>query len=224
MSGHAPSGHAPSGHAPSGDSPRGGGWRADRLRERLAALRRADRELTAFGAGSHGYLLGPSPTEADVAEFEERQGITLPPDYRTFLLEVGDGGAGPCYGVFRLDGTDAEDFGAAERTAGFLATPFPHTEDWNPNSQYPSPTWMEDPEYFDDRWITGSLALCHFGCGAVYRLVTAGPCRGQIWFDDRGSDGGVTHAAADFRTWYLDWLTGQEATREAAQKATHADR
>jgi hypothetical protein len=185
-------------------------WRDDGVRERLAALRRADRKLTAFGARQHRYLLGPSLTEAGVADFEERHGVTLPHEYRTFLLEVGDGGAGPYYGVYRLDGADAEEFGEPERTSGFLATPFPHTQDWNPNPHYPCPTWMDDDEHFDDCWITGSMALCHFGCGAVFRLVTTGACRGQVWFDDRGSDGGLSHAAPDFRAWHLEWLTTQE--------------
>jgi SMI1 / KNR4 family (SUKH-1) len=37
---------------------------------------------------------GPPVTEADVAAFERRVGITLPADYRRFLLEV-NGGDGP---------------------------------------------------------------------------------------------------------------------------------
>jgi hypothetical protein len=37
---------------------------------------------------------GPPVTEADVAAFEDRIGVTLPADYRRFLLEV-NGGDGP---------------------------------------------------------------------------------------------------------------------------------
>jgi hypothetical protein len=65
---------------------------------------------------------------------------------------------------------------------------------------------------------TGSMALCHFGCGAVFRLVVTGPGRGQVWFDDRGSDGGISPAAADFRTWYLDWLAEREAAPHGRRK------
>ncbi|MFJ9784253.1 hypothetical protein ACIRSS_32080 [Amycolatopsis sp. NPDC101161] len=43
-------------------------------------------------------------------------------------------------------------------------------------------------------------------CGAYFRLVVTGPERGRLWFDDRGSDGGVSPVGAGFREWYLKWL------------------
>jgi hypothetical protein len=35
--------------------------------------------------------------------------------------------------------------------------------------------------------------------------VVTGPTRGQVWFDDRASDGGLM-PETDLHDWYLRWL------------------
>jgi hypothetical protein len=52
---------------------------------------------------------------------------------------------------------------------------------------------------------TSSLVIAEFGCGAFHRLIITGSTRGQVWFDDRAADGGLT-PEADFPDWYHDWL------------------
>jgi hypothetical protein len=49
----------------------------------------------AFGAESHGFKLGARLFGAMVTEFEERHEVAVPPAYRLFVTELGDGGAGP---------------------------------------------------------------------------------------------------------------------------------
>ncbi|MGW5716269.1 SMI1/KNR4 family protein [Amycolatopsis sp. NPDC003865] len=176
----------------------------DGVRERLAELAAADPGLERFGAGEHEYRLGPPVPEADLEEFETRHGVTLPADYRDFLLTAGEYGAGPYYGLFKLSAP--EDRYEDEWRPGFLSTPFPHTSAWNRAEHHPVDNEIPDELYEDQRWITGSLKLCHFGCGAYFRLVVTGPERGRLWFDDRGSDGGVSPVGTGFREWYLEWL------------------
>ncbi|HEY3608838.1 MAG TPA: SMI1/KNR4 family protein [Pseudonocardiaceae bacterium] len=187
-------------------------WDAEQVRGRLTAMAAADPEHAAFGAEVHRYLLGPALSVSQVAAFEEPQGVTLPAAYREFVLAVGDGGAGPYYGLFRLDGSDMRPDDRAERMRpSFLATPFPHVEAWNPNASGPdSAEWMNDDEYFDPKWDAGSLIIVHFGCGAFFRLVVTGSARGQVWFDDRESDGGLMPAARDFFEWYQAWLAAPQ--------------
>ena len=55
-----------------------------------------------FGAYGHGFDFEDplSQEELDAAEAQFR--VELPQEYRSFLLQVGAGGAGPHYGIFPL--------------------------------------------------------------------------------------------------------------------------
>ena len=70
------------------------------IRESLRRLARLQPKI--FGADAHGFILNPRLREIEVAAFEEKHRISLPADYRHFITEIGNGGAGPYYGVFPL--------------------------------------------------------------------------------------------------------------------------
>ncbi|GAD85883.1 SMI1/KNR4 family protein [Nocardia asteroides] len=178
-------------------------WDRAEILERLAFLARADSGFTRFGSASHRYRLNQPIAQSEVTAFETRHGVTLPEDYRSFILEVGDGGAGPCYGIFRLDRPDLDDDRREDLMPGFLAEAFPHTQSWNERSDG---TPEAEEEYFDRAHIRGSLNMSHQGCGYMVRLVLTGPQRGTLWEDGRCSDAGVTPFAVGFADWYLRWL------------------
>ncbi|MDX2091635.1 MAG: SMI1/KNR4 family protein [Kofleriaceae bacterium] len=68
---------------------------ASTVRETLARLAANDRPLRRFGAHAHRYeLAAPTP----FAAVEAALATELPDDLRTFLADVGSGGAGPGYG------------------------------------------------------------------------------------------------------------------------------
>src|SRR4051812_19886848 len=107
-------------------------WDANDIHARLAATRAADPDLQGFGASRHRHQLGQVLTETEVTSFEAEHGVTLPTAYRS-LLDVGNGGAGPHHGLFPLNGDGMRDVGCDERSQPhYLATPFPHTDAWNP--------------------------------------------------------------------------------------------
>jgi hypothetical protein len=104
-------------------------WNATDIHTRLAAVRATDPDWRAFGASHRRNQLGPGLTESEITLFETDRGVTLPASYRSFLLTVSGGGAGPGYGMFPLDGTGMRTADRAERfLPGYLATPFPHTQ------------------------------------------------------------------------------------------------
>lgn len=69
----------------------------------LKKAKKIDKELNVFGASSHKYKLNPVTTIEKVEEFEEKYGIKLPKEYVNFLTKIGNGGAGPDYGLFPLE-------------------------------------------------------------------------------------------------------------------------
>lgn len=173
-------------------------WELLSVRHRLADMAAKDPDLRRFGASTHKYQLNPPLAQAKVEAFERRWNITLPESYRSFIIDVGNGGAGPYYGLYRVGDTDP----LLDPDGPLLAMPFPHVTAWNADSLPP----QDEDAYFSDEQIAGSLALAHFGCGDFLRLVITGEARGEVWQDGRGGDYGIWPVAADFADWYAEWL------------------
>lgn len=132
------------------------------------------------GWAAHGGLLDPPMTADDLAELEDAIG-PLPADYRAFLAEVGECGAGPGYGLL------SPDHSAQVRLA---QGHFPYTERVETATQA----------------VAGALVLGHAGCGVIWLLVLNGPSAGEVWVDAGGSSGGVYPIAPNFEVWYRAWL------------------
>src|SRR5918996_2512608 len=63
------------------------------IRDDLQRLKTAAAEI--FGSNGHHFTLNAPLVETEVLAFERQHAIRLPVDYRRFLIEVGNGGAGP---------------------------------------------------------------------------------------------------------------------------------
>lgn len=193
----------------------------------LRRLREADRELRVFGASAHHYKLEPPLPEAAVCKWEKDHGVELPADYRAFLLELGNGGAGPFHGLFPLGQWDGSGSGLEpwEHFAGLLRSPFPHDAAWNlPASRLEPPedfksdeeedAWNTalDDEYYAPALLAGAFWICHHGCALRTALVVTGPERGNVWFDGRADNSGIAPHVDDrgqhrsFGEWYMNWL------------------
>jgi len=186
----------------------------------LEELRQLDpKGARVFGAKRHRYVLHPPLEEEAVLRFERKHSIALPADYRAFVIELGNGGAGPYHGVFKL--------GEMDHNAGFKpwklgesvgvpAKPFPHDEAWNlPQTDLERLQASED----DDEtlliyWvaINGAIPLCHEGCALRDWLAVSGPEAGHVWHDATADFEGWSPCTlpgrrrVTFADWYLAWL------------------
>lgn len=208
----------------------------------LARLREAKKPPNIFGADSHGYKLNPPLSAAVITKFEKKYECLLPPDYKRFLIEVGNGGAGPYYGLFKLGemdglGQDYEKWKEHDGFIGDLSAPFPHTTAWNDLTGAPDENEDDEEEYdrqvelfervyWREENVNGAIPICHLGCAYRQWLVITGPEAGNIWCDDRADGKGLSPLAASGKTrvtfyeWYRGWLD-EAITRLDKRKRKH---
>lgn len=71
--------------------------------ELLEKAKKVDSEYKIFGSKKHKYQLNPPVSLDAVLTLEADFNIKLPDDYVFFLTEIGNGGAGPYYGLYSLE-------------------------------------------------------------------------------------------------------------------------
>jgi hypothetical protein len=204
----------------------------DTVLRRLAELDRRDPRRKVFGSGSHDYKLNPPLPVTVIEAFEGRHGVSLPEDYRHFITEVGDGGAGPYYGLLPFGKDDDDRDWEGGGLVGDPGRPFPHTTAWNlPDSfwagepDWPPDTPIEEQDRMMDTWdreleahywnpaiMDGAIPICHKGCALRQWLVIHGERQGAIWDDHRADHAGIAPVLGEsgepvtFAGWYMDWL------------------
>lgn len=182
----------------------------------LDAARQLDPGYALFGAKKHQYRLRPPLAPALIHKIEARHGLELPEDYVYFLTEIGDGGAGPDYGIDSF----AEQFRETgqkwlPRYWAALGQPFePRPMEPEEVEEYSIVTregYEKDPlRYFiqeipeEEDWSRGLLTLGTHGCQWDFALVLTGPHRGRVF--DTDNEGGYSLAAESFTAYYEAWL------------------
>ena len=194
----------------------------ERIREiesKIYELKKLDKRYSTFGASRHKYDLNRKLSESQLIEFENKNGIQLPTEYRNFLKQIGNGGAGPYYGIEKLERGKFADLDYGDRgEINDLSKPFKFTEKWNLNNdRFKDENGeirhdLKDTEYFKTDWANGMLRIANFGCGVSINLIVNGDEFGNIWADDRCNDQGILPFESkdknriQFLDWYEQWL------------------
>lgn len=206
--------------------------RLETIRKKLYQLIDTDKEFKIFGSNEpwngHQYEVNPTLSEEELLNFEDYMKITLPDQYRTYLATIGDGGAGPFYGLYSLNEAinmfDLPEDSSQEDYINCF-TEFPITKKeadlftkklfsskngqkvYFDRDDYPEGLPLLG-EYTLDR-ARGVIYLSQYGCGGYYILVVRGDCYGQVWYREEGrmaplcnSDGMIF----SFFDWYEYWL------------------
>jgi hypothetical protein len=197
----------------------------DRIKQKLKILKDYDKSFVIFGSLKHKYKLNPALSLYYIKNFETTHGINLPEELTKFLTTIGNGGAGPFYGLESLQDMLYVDLDYKQKNKLLNPSePFPHNREWNLKFE-PSVNEEEDEaeyerqlenfeqRYYDPSFMNGTLAICNFGCAVSINLVVNGPEYGYIWTDDRASDGGIhpsmelgNKEKVQFLDWYELWL------------------
>ena len=207
--------------------------------EKLEYLRRNDTEFEVFGSSKHRYKLNAPLSDADFKAIEKKYGCVFPDEYRYFITEIGNGGAGPFYGFFPIEIQD-KNHGYGPWESGYLITdlskPFPFTQAWNLDdsfwSKQPDPDESTPEEEEDEMWERwdkmleenywcvndGAIPICHRGCAIRDWLIVSGQERGNVWIDYRADYDGLAPVSTEnakrvsLLDWYSIWL--EESIKE----------
>ena len=197
----------------------------ERINTKLKELERLDKGFTLFGSSKHRYRLNPTLQLQTIRQFEQAHSVKLPREYVQFLTELGNGGAGPFYGLEPFENVLFDDLDCKRPNSSLNPSqPFLHTEPWNlqfqttvdedeDEEEYEKQQQAFEELYYDKEQMNGVIAICNYGCGVSLNLVVNGEEYGNIWADHRGSDGGIrpSHELGNkektsFLNWYELWL------------------
>ena len=193
-----------------------------RIQQKLAQAKAADKDLEVFGASSHKYHLNPPVSEAEVLAFEKKYGLQLPECYRAFMLTIGDAKAkksdfiaGPYYGLYAF-GTSLDSL-LYEKIETYLKAPCNLSpdmtkEEWETLSDPLLPS-EEDEEEDDDKYFAerakvfgGLLPLGSQGCTYEHALVLNGKYAGRVVNVDLDLAQPKFAFEANFLDWYERYL------------------
>lgn len=206
-----------------------------RIREKLKVLRKLDPGLEVFGAEKHQYKLRKKLTVQQIAAFEAKHQVQLPLEYVAFLTRLGNGGAGPFYGIETLNQSLYQDLDSPrKKSVNTLAKPFSHVTDWNPvediaaldkqlmeikdgtNENRLKAIWAAKTALVSgEEHNYGVLSVCNYGSSVTILLVVNGVEKGNLWTDYRTCDEGISPSCEEefgnstrisFLDWYERWL------------------
>jgi len=166
-----------------------------RILKLLDQAKAKDPDFERFGAGSHQYRLSAPAGEETLQEFENQYQLQLPEEYRDFLRLVGNGGAGPYFGLYGL--AEVKKKLGGSRSCRVRQEPI----------IYPK---MSDEDW--DRALAsepyaGILPIGTQGCTLMTGLVLKGNYKGQVVYYDEDFCGKPFFVREKgFLAWYERWL------------------
>lgn len=181
-----------------------------RIKSKVVFLKKVDINFSVFGSSSHKYQFNDVVSANEIALFENKHGVKLPVEYKEFLLNLGNGGVGPYYGLYPLekyrDHYNDHLWEDEDLARDYLNVPFKRTERW-----IPEPI-VDEPEQ-DFEGLYGTISICHEGCGYLFTIIVNGEGYGDIWFDAMVSRQGImplinneSNRRYSFFEWYESWL------------------
>ena len=201
--------------------------RVNEIKEKFQKLKSLDKDFKIFGAHFHEYGFNPTLSETQIKEFEKNHSIKIPEEYRLYLENIGDGKAGPFYGIYELNYNDGN--------SSDLSKPFPCTqkEPFKMMDAYDTiPENLSDDEYNEflnniyGQATNGLIFLATEGCGMYSVLVVNGEEYGNVWYYDLANDAGIfplvnpkTKKPMRFFEWLEIWLDCQIKEQETGNES-----
>ena len=165
-----------------------------------------------MGFKAHRFQFNKVLKESDVLAFEKKFEIELPVEYRSFLLNLGNGGAGPYYGLLPLEKWDLFLGGCEDdnEAYGMLQSPCLLRPDLKERKEE-GVTLIRDEAcrkgiYTGWDSYQGTITICDQGCTYYAVLIINGPYTGRIVNIDTMGQAPRFSPYSSFLDWYEGWL------------------
>ena len=170
-----------------------------RIKSKLTMARKYETDFKAYGASTHKYLLNPPAEHSLIEAFEEKFEVSLPEEYVGYLTQLGNGGAGPQYGITPLT-TSVSEFWAARYAQPFKMHPRPKMKPEDPITHI-------DPKLFNEM-LNGLHYIGEFGY-TITCLIVKGEEKGRVaYIDEEGRCPPSLAEENSFLDWYECWVSG----------------
>ncbi|OWA37269.1 hypothetical protein B9G55_04170 [Saccharibacillus sp. O16] len=177
-----------------------------RIRQKLLQAAQAEGSGSVFGASSHQYRMNEPLTLTQLGKLEAEWGVTLPDPFAAFLVGVGDGGAGPYYGIYPSSRISPDLERLAEPSTFRLDRT---SQDWmSPPAENDELDDMDD-ETYDAFWadlLRGTIEFGTMGCDNELLLIVSGEHRGRVVYINMDSPKSFFAYEKNFLDWYERWL------------------
>ncbi|MDE7400196.1 MAG: SMI1/KNR4 family protein [Oscillospiraceae bacterium] len=169
--------------------------------------RERDTKFHRFGALGHRYEFNPPILIDKVHEFEAASGLTLPEAYVLYLTQIGNGGAGPDYGLFPLEKIKA----IYDPNEEIFLDKKDYDEEWVEICRaYDESLENDDGEYLriESRAFNGSVIIGTPGCTMYTILMCKGENYGKIGVIDSDMVEEYVPQISDktFEEWILEYF------------------
>ncbi|MBF4463928.1 SMI1/KNR4 family protein [Flavobacterium sp. LC2016-12] len=191
----------------------------ERIKSKLLMAKNADNKLEVFGADSHKYILENTVRQEDILNFENEYQLELPKCYKSFLLNIGNGGisysdsgAGPSYGIYPFR-KNTDEF-IYENSKQYLKedciiSPNMSDDFWNNLNKNIEENETISDEEFDielGKIFSGLLPIGSQGCSYYHALVLNGEFKGRVVNVDIDRQKPYFAFESNFLDWYERWL------------------
>ncbi|ACU58884.1 SMI1/KNR4 family protein [Chitinophaga pinensis] len=190
-----------------------------RIKDKLSQARNVDKYLTVLGAKNHKYQVNEPVAAEDILKLEEQYGVSFPDCYRSFLLQVGNGGtgyedsaAGPYYGIYPLGRNIKELIG--DKAEEYLKNdcviyPDMSAEYWQSlNAKIDDDEELSDEELYRElgKIWGGVIPIGSQGCAYIHGLIINGAYKGRVVNISMDGPKPQFTFEVNFLDWYERWL------------------
>jgi len=185
------------------------------IRNIVKEVKKKDENYKIFGAKTHQYQLNETVSLEWVRAFEKKYHIELPEEYVFFITKVGNGGAGPYYGVEPLKDTEqsakfykhlSKESIYNDNYLQFYKECVAFFDNEEPDDEKGYDELDKKYDEFCDKINYGTLGITNQGCTFDTLLVVNGSRKGEIVYVDWNLE--LDYPPKLIHMTFLEWYQG----------------